>query len=168
VPGSLSAAEIYEGVHHAHYPAMALSLLVASLGIGLSYLMYLKKKLSAEDWAGKMGFLYKWSLNKYYFDENYNRFLYQPLLKLSRAVAYLDWDLYDKYFINGFGRVTKLLSTITGRIDYDGLDQILVDGVGRSAEGLGRKLKHVQTGRLQNYMLFALVGVIIILVFQTI
>jgi len=168
VPGNPTAHEIGEGVHHAHYTAMALSLLVAGLGIGLSYLMYLKKKLSAEVWTNKMGFLYKLSYNKYYFDENYDRFLYQPFLKLSRAVAYVDWDLYDKYFINGFGRVTKWLSFLTGRIDYDGLDQSIVDGVGRTVQGFGKQLKQVQTGRLQNYMLFALVGVIIILVIQTI
>ncbi|MBC8345331.1 MAG: NADH-quinone oxidoreductase subunit L [Candidatus Marinimicrobia bacterium] len=168
VPGNPTAHEIGEGVHHAHYTAMALSLLVAGLGIGLSYLMYIKKKLSAEAWAKKMGFMYKLSFNKYYFDENYGRFLYQPFQKLSEAVAYVDWDLYDKYFINGFGRVTKWLSFLTGRVDYDGLDQSIVDGIGRSAQGFGKQLKQVQTGRLQNYMLFALVGVIIILVIQTI
>jgi NADH:ubiquinone oxidoreductase subunit 5 (subunit L)/multisubunit Na+/H+ antiporter MnhA subunit len=80
----------------------------------------------------------------------------------------VDWDLYDKYFINGFGRVTKWLSFLTGRIDYDGLDQSIVDGIGRATQGFGKQLKQVQTGRLQNYMLFALVGVIIILVIQTI
>ena len=147
---------------------MALSVLFAGLGIGLSYLMYLKQKLSPESIANKMGILYKLSLNKYFIDENYNRFLYQPFLKLSRVVAYVDWDLYDKYFINGFGRITKLLSRITGRMDYDGLDQTLVDGVGRTAQGFGKQLKQVQTGRLQNYMLFALIGVIIILVIQTV
>ena len=83
-------------------------------------------------------------------------------------MAYVDWDLYDKYFINGFGRVTNILSRITGRMDYDGLDQTLVDGVGRSAQGLGKQLKKVQTGRLQNYMLFALIGVIVILIIQAI
>jgi NADH-quinone oxidoreductase subunit L len=49
----LSAHEIEDRVHHAHYPAMALSILVASLGIGLSWLMYYKKKLSADEWAKK-------------------------------------------------------------------------------------------------------------------
>ena len=168
VPGNPTAAEIYEGVHHAHYPAMALSLIVASLGIGLSYLFYFKQKFSAEKSASRIGFLYKLSLNKYYFDENYDRFIYQPFLKLSRAVAYLDWDIYDKYFINGFGRITRLFSKLTGKMDYDGLDQVLVDGVGRSMQGFGKQLKLIQTGRLQNYMLFALIGVIMILIFQTI
>ena len=83
-------------------------------------------------------------------------------------MAYVDWDLYDKYFINGFGHVAKFLSRITGRMDYEGLDQTLVDGIGRTAGGFGKQLKQVQTGRLQNYMLFALVGVIVILVIQAI
>ena len=168
VKGNPTAGEIYEGIHHAHYPAMALSLLVAGFGIGMATLMYMKKKLSADIWSEKMGFLYKLSLNKYFFDENYNRFLYQPVLKLSRAIAFVDWDLYDKYFINGFGRVTKWLAFLTGRLDYEGLDQKLVDGVGRTTQGFGNQLKNVQTGRLQNYMLFALAGVIVILVMQTI
>ena len=47
-----------------------------------------------------------------------------------------------------------------------GLDQTLVDGIGKTANNAGKNLKTVQTGKLQNYMLFALVGVIIILVFQ--
>tara|TARA_A100001388_G_scaffold277434_1_gene268607 strand:- start:1477 stop:3531 length:2055 start_codon:yes stop_codon:yes gene_type:complete len=166
VPGNPTAKEIYDGVHYAHDAAMMLSLLVAALGIGLSYFMYYRKSLSAEAWSKRAGFLYNLSLNKYYFDENYNKFLYQPFLRLSRAVAYVDWDLYDKYFINGFGYVTKILSKITGRLDFDGLDQTLVDGIGRSAQGAGKNLKTMQTGRLQNYMLFALIGVIIILVVQ--
>ena len=61
---------------------------------------------------------------------------------------------------------SKLLSKITGRLDYEGLDQTLVDGIGKTANNAGKNLKTMQTGRLQNYMLFALIGVIIILVFQ--
>jgi len=44
VLGSESAHHIAEGIHHAHYPAMGLSLIVAALGIYLSWIMYLKKK----------------------------------------------------------------------------------------------------------------------------
>jgi NADH:ubiquinone oxidoreductase subunit 5 (subunit L)/multisubunit Na+/H+ antiporter MnhA subunit len=128
--------------------------------------MYYKRKFSPENWAKRFGVFYKISHNKYYFDENYNRFLYQPFLRLCNLVAYIDWDLYDKYFINGFGYIAKFLSKITGRLDYEGLDQTLVDGIGRTANSAGKNLKTVQTGRLQNYMLFALIGVIIILVFQ--
>jgi len=167
VPGNPSAQYIAEGIHHAHYTAMSLSLIVAALGIFLSWTFYYKKKLSAEEWSEKLKPMYNLSLNKYFFDENYNRFLYQPFLRLSALVAHIDWDLYDKYFINGFGRVTKALSFFTGRIDYDGLDQTIVDGVGRSARQAGGILKFLQTGRLQSYLLFALLGVVIIVLVQS-
>ncbi len=167
VPGNPTAHYIAEGMHHAHYTAMAFSLLVAGAGIFLSWSMYFKKKLSAKTYAEKMGPMYKLSLNKYFFDENYNSYLYQPFLKLSRMVAHIDWDLYDKYFINGFGRVTKVISFFTGRMDYDGLDQTIVDGIGRSARRTGGTLKYLQTGRLQNYLLFALLGVVVIVLVQS-
>jgi len=167
VPGSVTAHSIAEGIHHAHYSAMAISLIVASLGIFLSWTMYYRKKLSADSWAKKLKTMYNLSLNKYFFDENYNKYLYQPVLRLSRLVAHIDWDLYDKYIINGFGRVTKLFSIFTGRMDYDGLDQTIVDGIGRSTRRLGGVLKYLQTGRLQNYLLFALLGIILLVLVQS-
>lgn len=170
VPGHVnpSANEIAEGLHHAHLPAMIISLIVAGLGIFLAWAMYFKKKLSANLWSQKMGLLYKLSFNKFYFDENYERFIYRPLHRLSKKIAYVDWDLYDKYFINGFGVATRWLSILSGKLDYEGLDQKIVDGVGRSIGSVGEKLRMVQTGKLQNYLLFALAGVIIIIVIQAI
>lgn len=166
VVGNLTALEVEKGVHHAHLPTIVLSVLLATLGIFLSWLMYLKKKLSAERWAQRLPLLYRLSYHKYYFDENYNRFIYQPFLRLADRIGFLDWDLYDKYFINGFGRVTKWFSFLSGRLDYDGLDQVLVDGVGRNASRMGSVLKTIQTGHLQNYLLFALLGVVIIILIQ--
>ena len=46
VPGSLSANEIEEGAHHAHYLAMYISIAVATLGILLSWATYIKKAIS--------------------------------------------------------------------------------------------------------------------------
>jgi NADH-quinone oxidoreductase subunit L len=146
---------------------MGMSIGVAAFGIGLAVLMYLKKALSAEAWGNHAGFVYDWSLNKYYFDENYDKYLYQPTFRLANKVAWIDWELYDKYFINGFGRLIDWASRVTGKFDFDGIDQILVDGTGRIAILLGRTFKTVQTGKLQNYVLYVTAGVIIIMVIQS-
>ena len=167
VPGNLTAHEIEEGAHHAHYLAMGLSIGVAVLGIGLSILMYLKKVFSAETWGSRAGFMYDWSLNKYYFDENYNKYLYQPTLRLANKIAWIDWELYDKYFINGFGRVTDWASRVTGKFDFDAIDQTLVDGTAKLASGLGAIFKKVQTGTLQNYVLYVTAGVIVLMIIQS-
>ena len=167
VPGNLSANEIEEGAHHAHYLAMYISIAVATLGILLSWATYIKKAVSADQWSARSGFLYNWSLNKYYFDENYDRYIYQPTLRLADKVAWIDWELYDKYFINGFGRLTNWASKITGKFDYDVIDQLLVDGTGRISNLIGRKFKSIQTGKLQNYVLYVAAGVIILMVIQS-
>ena len=167
VPGNLTALVIEEGAHHAHHMAMYISIAVATLGILLSWIFYIRKSLSAETWANRLGFLYHWSQNKFYFDENYNRYIYQPALRLANKVAWIDWELYDKYFINGFGRLTNLTSRVTGKFDFEIIDQILVDGTGRIANYLGRFLKTIQTGKLQNYVLYVTGGLIILMIIQT-
>jgi len=98
----------------------------------------------------------------------YTKIFYKPVLKLADWVAYLDWDLYDTYFINGFGKVTKFLSQWVGKIDYDGIDQFLVDGIGKSLNKVGKGLRFVQTGRVQQYVLFALTAIIILLLWKTV
>ena len=166
VPGSMTAHEIANYAHHAHGLAMSLSIAVIVLGIALSVLIYFKKVFSAETWASKLGFLYDWSLNKFYFDENYNRFLYQPFLNLSKKVAWLDWEIYDRYFINGFAWVIEWYSRVTGKFDYDGIDQGLVDGIGRIVGATGHNLRKIQTGRLQNYLLYVVAGIIVMIIVQ--
>ena len=166
VPGSMTANEIAEHAHHAHYLAMGLSIAAATIGILLAFLMYVKNVISPKKLSDRFGFLYDWSLNKFYFDENYNRFLYQPFLKLSETVSWLDWDFYDKYFINGFGRITNLLSKLSGKFDYDGIDQGLVDGLGRISGVAGENLRKIQTGRLQNYLLYVVAGILVIIIIQ--
>jgi NADH-quinone oxidoreductase subunit L len=167
VPGNLTAHEIEEGAHHAHYLAMYISIGVAALGIFCAWAMYIKKILSPEAWSNRAGIFYRLSLNKYYFDENYDKYLYQPTLRLANKVAWIDWELYDKYFINGFGHATAWLSRISGKFDYNVIDQTLVDGTGRIANLLGRGLKTVQTGKLQNYVLYVTAGVVIIMIIQS-
>ena len=167
VPGNLTAHEIEEGAHHAHHLAMYISIGVAAFGILLAWAMYIKKALSAETWSSRAGLLYTLSFNKYYFDENYDKYIYQPTLRMANKVSWIDWELYDKYFINGFGRLTNWASRVTGKFDFDGIDQILVDGTGRIANLLGRTFKTVQTGKLQNYVLYVTAGVIIIMVIQS-
>ena len=166
VPGSIPAREIADHAHHAHYTAMYTSIAVAFLGIALAVMVYLRKVFSAENWVKSFGTLYDWSRNKYYFDENYERFLYQPFFRLANKVAWLDWDLYDKYFINGFGRFTDWLSRVTGRFDFEGIDQGLVDGTGRIVNYLGGTFRKLQTGRLQNYILYVTAGLIILTIIQ--
>lgn len=169
VPGHVNppAHEIEEGIHHVHIPAMILSVIIAISGIGLAMAIYLKKRISAEKMAQRLSIPYKLSFNKYFIDEIYQRFLITPMMVITKMVGFFDWDLYDKYFINGFGRITEKISRIVGiRLDYDVLDQQVVDGVGKSIRFFGAGLRLVQTGKLQNYLIWVLGGIILIFIIQ--
>ncbi len=67
----MGPVEFEEQTHHMHYTAMILSLVVAGLGIFLSYLTYYKKKISADNVAAKFKGLHTFLYNKWYFDELY-------------------------------------------------------------------------------------------------
>jgi NADH-quinone oxidoreductase subunit L len=130
-------------------------------------IIYLKKKLSAEKLAKSLALPYKLSFNKFFVDEIYSRLLINPTIKLAKAIGFFDWEIYDKYFINGFGRVTDRLSRFIGiNLDYDVLDQQIVDGVGKSTRFFGGTLKFIQTGKIQNYLVWVLGGIIIIFIIQ--
>ena len=166
IAGALPAEVIEAQIHHAHLPTALISIVVAGFGFLAAWLIYGSRKYSADELAARFPKLHALSYNKFYVDEIYNRFLYQPFLKLADWVAWLDWDIYDKWIIDGFGRLTTWLARWVGKADYDGLDQGIVDGVGRTLRGLGTGLQMFQTGRLQNYILLATVGVVIIILSQ--
>jgi NADH-quinone oxidoreductase subunit L len=160
---------VEEGIHHAHYTAMTLSLIVAGLGIFVSVLFYLLQKIDASkisSFMNKFKF-YDISFNKFYIDEIYNFLLYKPFLGLSWIASKLDWDLYDQKFIDGWGWITLKLSDKSGDADYNWLDQKIVDGFGNLTNYFGKNLKLSQNGVVQNYLLGGMLGVVLlIIIFQ--
>jgi NADH-quinone oxidoreductase subunit L len=83
--------------------------------------------------AGRIPFLYRASLNKWWFDE-----------------------LYDLLFIRIGGRVAALLWWFDRNV-IDGT----VNGIGALTADAGRGLRRVQTGRVQNYALGIAIGLIV-------
>jgi NADH-quinone oxidoreductase subunit L len=161
--------EVTEGIHHAHGTAMMISVSVALLGILFATLIYFWKKADPDKIAAAIPTLYKLSLNKFYLDEIYQNGIINPFLKLCRAVGFIDMELYDKYVIDGSAYLTKKASDFAGiELDYNLLDQTLIDGVGRLSKMTGSGLKKVQTGKLQHYLMFALMAVIVLFIIDTI
>ena len=66
-------------------------------------------------------------------------------------------------FIDGWGWITLKLSDKSGEVDYNILDQKIVDGVGHLTQYFGKKMKLTQNGILQNYLLGAIVGFLVLL-----
>ena len=108
--------------------------------------------------------LYNLSFNKFYIDEIYNLLIYKPFLAISWLCSKFDWDVYDKIFINGWGWITIKLSDKSGYVDYNWLDQKVVDGFGKFTQYIGNNLKLTQNGVVQNYLLGGMLGVLLLIV----
>ena len=98
--------------------------------------------------------------NKYYFDEFYDKVLVQPLAWFSETFSYI-W--MDRKVIDGVLHFVARISHATGLFFRDVIDGPIINGSGdlvaTVAQWLGSKFKFIQTGKVQQYMLIALVFV---------
>jgi NADH-quinone oxidoreductase subunit L len=150
-----------EAMHHAHYPAMIISLLVAGFGILMAFNIYQWKKLSADKIAERVPFLYRMSYNKWYFDELYDKTAVAGTLTVSWFLAWFDNTIVDG-IVNGTAAVTKSISKFTGMFD-----NIVVDGTVNSTAYLsgfiGLIFRKFQTGKVQTYIVLVIFSIVIFL-----
>ncbi len=158
------------GGHGHHDPAlefglMLFSLLVAFTGIGLATQFYLKDPRIPARLQKQLGGVYTLMLNKYYVDEIYQAVIVENFYRLMRFLAWFDTTFVDG-FVNLVGRVTVLGSWITGKFDNIVIDGFGVNGIANSFMVWGRNLRLLQTGKVQSYLMFGLLGLLMIIVFR--
>jgi len=111
VPESVRAVEIEtfeEALHHAHIPAMILSLTVAGLGILIAFATYKWKKINADALAEKYNGLYKFLLNKWYFDELYGTVVVGGTHAVTKILRWFDNNIIDG-IVNGSASWTRAI-----------------------------------------------------------
>jgi NADH-quinone oxidoreductase subunit L len=137
--------------HGPNYLLMVISLIVASSGIGLAWLMYYKKAISAQKMGERFRPLYTLLYNKYYFDELYDLVIIRPLLAFSRFMWSFDAGFIDG-IVNGVAWLTILWADIKQLFDTYIVDGA-VNGSGWIVRAFGGILRRLQTGRVQFYVL---------------
>jgi len=150
-----------EALHHAHMPAVILSLLVAISGILLAFLMYEWKKINADKLAEKVKPLYNLSYNKWYFDEIYQASFVAGTIGLSRVLAWFDAKVIDG-IVNGSATVTRGLSKLSGIFDSVVVDG-LVNFMAYFSGMIGLVFRRFQTGKVQTYIVFVIFSLVILL-----
>ncbi|MGI9578129.1 MAG: NADH-quinone oxidoreductase subunit 5 family protein [Microthrixaceae bacterium] len=147
----------FPSISHAAFniPLAIFSLVVAGAGIGLTYLYYWKDGLSflhGLSERNRLAGLGKNVLvNKYYFDWLYTDvitgFVKGPA---ARATNWFNTKVLDGV-VNGVGKG----AVGAGNFVYDNIDQKVVDGAvngaGMTASESGGVLRHLQSGRIQQY-----------------
>ena len=130
-----------ESAQGANNFVMGLSTLVSVLGIALAYTIYINgNKILPASVRTAFTPIYRLLLNKYYIDEIYEAIFVRPVMK---ACGYL--------FKFDFSR--------DGNGERDGI----VNGVAGVFQWLSSVLRRLQTGVVQNYLLFQVTGIILLL-----
>ena len=157
--------EVHKEMKVNHTLVSILSVLFGLIGISMAYYLYIVKPSIVDSMYQKMSRikLYQISFNKFYFDHIYNRYIYKPFKRLTKKLAYFDWEVYDKKFINFFGFFSIKVSDKAGKADYSFLDQTLIDGFAKLTDYTGKKLQRTQNGVIQNYLLIGIIGIIVLI-----
>jgi NAD(P)H-quinone oxidoreductase subunit 5 len=142
-PPGETAEVLAEASHHFDWTEFSImagsSVGIALIGITIASLMYLQGKIDPSAIAKKYPALYKFSLNKWYFDDIYNRVFVVGCRRLARQIMEVDYRVVD------------------GAVNLTGLAALV------SGEGL----KYLENGRAQFYALIIFAAVLgFVLVFS--
>jgi len=152
----LEAGHVEEVAHHAHSSAVVMSLIVAVLGILLATITYWRKIIDPAKFTATIAPIYRLVLNKYWIDEFANKTVIRLTVVLAKVLK-----AFDEYVVDGIvltvGRINKALGFIHAWFDKTVVDG-LVNLVGGLSNTFGAALRLFQTGRIQQYVSFAVGG----------
>ena len=127
-----------EALHHAPEWVPTVAKAVAFSGIGLAFLLYMGFPKVPGQLAAAVPWLYRFLLNKWYFDELYDRIFVKPAM---RAANFL-WKTGDTKYIDG-----------------------MPNGAAALAAGASRGAVQLQTGRVASYAFAMIIGLVVFVTF---
>jgi NADH-quinone oxidoreductase subunit L len=128
--------DILEKAHHVPGWVPVLPLLVALSGIALAWVFYIVNPMLPVKLAKRFPYLYKFLLNKWYFDELYDAVFVRPLKRFGQFL----WKFFDEKIIDGLGPNGAALLTYLA--------------AGRTAK--------LQTGYVYHYAFAMLLGLVVL------
>jgi NADH-quinone oxidoreductase subunit L len=140
------------------------SVAVAAAGIGLAHSFYADgARQAARRDALRAGWdrLHRVLFDKYYVDEVYQATAVRGTLAAARGLALFDLRIVD-WLVNAVGTACRGVARIGGLIDLyvvDGLVNLVAD----STLGAGKKVRRLQTGRINNYTYVVVAGAVALL-----
>jgi NADH-quinone oxidoreductase subunit L len=124
---------LLEDMHHVPYLVAVLPTVMMAIGFAVAWEFYLRRPQLPAELARQHEPLYRFLLNKWYFDEIYDALVVRPTLWLGRIL----WKQGDGWVIDGFGP--------------DGVSALVLD--------VTRGAVRLQTGYLYHYAFAMLIGV---------
>jgi NADH-quinone oxidoreductase subunit L len=149
-------------------PAGWSAILVAVAGIAGATIVYLWELVSAATLRRYLNALYHLTWNKWWFDELYDYLFVRPTHAVSRFIAQvLDRGLIDS-IIHACAWIYRGLSAVVAFVGDRLIIDNTVDTFAEKTWDLGLSLRSVQTGRLRQYVMFIVVGTIVLFLIATV
>ncbi len=129
---------LLEEIHHAPFLIKISPLLVGIIAIFLAYIFYLKNTHLPQRLASSCKRLYQLSYNKWYVDEIYEMVLVRP----SKRIGEVLWKFIDVKIVDG-----------------------IPNGTAAICKTISIKVSKLQTGYINNYAMWMVLGLVAILFF---
>ena len=163
VHGEQAGAAVHAGsgehdihlAHMAHSYAMYSSVAAGTLGIFLAFAVYFFGWIDPARVANSVKPLYDFLLNKWYFDELYDKTVIGGSVAFAKFLAWFDLHVVDG-LVNLTAQLGAFVSFLVGKFDDYVVDGA-VNGVASATIGGGSILRRMQTGKLYHYV-FVLAG----------
>jgi NADH-quinone oxidoreductase subunit L len=107
------------------------------IGFAVAWSMYMVDKTAPARLAASNPGLYKFLLNKWYFDELYDRIFVRPAFWIGNAL----WKGFDDWLV----------------------DQTIVEGLGHRVKDVTNRVVRLQSGYLYTYAFVMLIGIALLL-----
>jgi proton-translocating NADH-quinone oxidoreductase chain L len=145
-------------------PAGISAICVAIAGVLGALVVYVWELVSVETLRRGLNLLYRGTWNKWWFDELYDLLFVRPTLAIGRFIAIvLDRGLIDG-FINSLAWVYRGGAAVVSVVGDRWVIDNFVDTVAAKTWGLGLSMRSIQTGRLRQYVMFIVVGTVVLFV----
>lgn len=148
----------HDAIHDVHHDAGILALIAAVSGTLIAWVLYGTSLVNVAEMKRQLGGLHGFLMNKWHFDELYDALFMKPAHVVGKLCVWIDRTIFDG-ILHGSAKLMIFVSK------WDRLfDEHLVDGfvnlLGNTTFAVGRSLRVFQTGRLRQYVMFIVVGVV--------
>jgi NADH-quinone oxidoreductase subunit L len=148
--------------HGTEFGLMAASVLVALAGIWGAYMLYLKRPEMPERIAQRFSGVHRLLVNKYYVDQLYDAMFVLRAKDLGTTLGAFDRGVINGLGIDGAGWLTRAVSVVSMWWDKWIVDG-LVNLAARIVWILSYPVRMLQSGRVSNYALLIVLGVLLML-----
>jgi NADH:ubiquinone oxidoreductase subunit 5 (subunit L)/multisubunit Na+/H+ antiporter MnhA subunit len=144
-------------------PVTLIAIGTAVVGFLLATFMYGLKSLDPDEVRRQFQPVYRFLLNKWWFDELYDWLFVKPALIIASAAASIDRKWIDG-LVDGLAWFTRWWAAAWEWF----ADQMIVDGLVNALAArtyaIGSSLRNVQTGRIRQYVMFIVIGAVALFV----